>query len=97
LFPTFHLVGVPASIVNLTTLTSLNLANNFIKTVEALRGLVNLTSLDPQSNDIRDISSLVSLRNLQKRLICPVAKSIMMLRHSGCFRHCEKPSLTRRA
>jgi Leucine-rich repeat (LRR) protein len=64
-----HLVGLPASIVNLTALTSLDLANNFITTVEALKGLVNLTSLDLRGNYVKAegaqaLKGLVNLTSL---------------------------------
>jgi Leucine-rich repeat (LRR) protein len=49
-----QLRGLPASIANLTALTSLNLADNAIEDegAEALKGLVNLTSLDLTGNAI---------------------------------------------
>ena len=62
---------LPASMANLTTLTSLDLANNDIGAdgAQALKGLINLTSLDLRSNGIGDegaqaLKGLVNLTSL---------------------------------
>jgi internalin A len=66
-----QLRSLPASIANLTALTSLNLAGNEIgaKGVQALKGLVNLTNLNLSDNKIgaegaRALTGLVNLTNL---------------------------------
>ena len=66
-----RLRGVPASIANLTALTSLDLAANEIgaEEAQALKGLVNLTSLDLSYSDIRAegaqaLKGLVNLTSL---------------------------------
>ena len=66
-----QLRGLPASIANLTALTSLDLAGNGIgaEGAQALKGLVNLTSLDLNGNEIgaegaQALKGLVNLTSL---------------------------------
>src|SRR5215472_4018391 len=68
------LLGLPASIANLTALTNLDLRSNAIgnEGAQALKGLVNLTSLDLRSNAIGNegaqaLKGLVNLTSLDLR------------------------------
>ncbi|MCP4600121.1 MAG: TIR domain-containing protein [Proteobacteria bacterium] len=57
---------LPDSIANLTSLRSLDLWNNSLTDISALRNLKRLQSLDLGSNNLTDISALRNLTQLQK-------------------------------